>query len=374
LGITALSCFCTPVSILGVKKTFCNISSGSYHTIGIDKNGLVWGWGNNQYGQIGNNSDQTNIYTPISIQGIKKTFCKIMSGQNYTIVIDKNGLVWGWGSNGASQLGDNTGINRCTPVSILGAKKTFCNISAHNGNNVMGIDNKGQVWGWGYNNNGKLGINSIINKCTPVSILGAKKTFCIIAAGNNHTMGINNRGQVWGWGYNNNGQLGINSIIDKCTPVSILGVKKTFCKITAGNNYTLGIDKNGLVWCWGNNNYGQLGDNSLSVRCTPVSILGVKKTFCEISAGYNNTGGIDKNGQVWGWGYNYYGQLGDNSNVSRLTPVSILGTKKTFCKIYFSISTTIAMDYKYQIWGWGNNNSLTLTAIDTTTPIRVYNF
>ena len=133
---------------------------------------------------------------------------------------------------------------------------------------------------------------------------------------NNYTDNV-----VWGWGYNNVGQLGDNSTANRCTPVSILGTKKTFCQITAGDNHTIGIDKNGQVWAWGYNLYGQLGDNSVTNKSTPVSILGTKKTFCQITAGASHTIGIDKNGQVWGWGYNNRGQLGDNSVTNRCTPV-----------------------------------------------------
>ena len=80
--------------------------------------------------------------------------------------------------------------------------------------------------------------------------------------------------------------------------------------------------KNGTVWGWGYNIYGQLGDNSVTSRLTPVSILGVNKTFCSI-AGFNHSLGLDKDGRVWGWGYNNSGQLGDNNTPYKQTPVMI---------------------------------------------------
>jgi len=363
------------VSILGAKKTFCVISSGQYYTIGLDKNGQVWGWGYNIYGQIGDNTTVYK-YTPVSILGAKKTFCKITTGYNFTSGIDNNGQVWSWGYNNFGQLGDNSiPISRITPVSILGAKKTFCKISVGTNNNyTTGIDNYGLIWGWGYNNFGQLGDNNRTQRNTPVSISGAKKTFCIISNGNNHSVGIDKNGQVWCWGLDNFGQLGNNSVINKCTPVSISGVKKTFCNISSGIHHTIVIDHIGQVWSWGYNINGQIGDNTVTNRCTPVSILGSKKTFCNISSGQYFAIGLDKNGQVWGWGYNSKGQIGDNTVTSRRTPVSILGSLKTFCNIIAGASHTIGIDNNGQVWSWGNNNTGQLgdnTTSSRRTPVSI---
>ena len=347
-------------------------SAGDNFNIALKSDGQVWGWGYNSLGRLGDNTVVSKS-TPVSILGAKKTFCQI-STRSFTLGIDKYGQVWGWGANDYGRLG-NSGTNQCTPVSISGAKKTFCNISTGN-YHAMGIDKYGQIWGWGYNSSGQLGNNSTVQKMTPVSILGAKKTFCTIDMGNSYSVGIDNTGQVWGWGYNYNGELGDNSKAQKLTPVSIMGTKKTFCAIGIGNYHSIGLDKNGQVWGWGNNGYGRLGNNSDSNQCTPVSILGVKKTFCAIAGGSHHTMGIDKNGQVWGWGFNGQGQLGNNSTAQKMTPVSILGTKKTFCKIYSGAYLSLAIDNYGQLWSWGTNNYGQLGNNTTTserTPIKVCN-
>ncbi len=426
--------YSTPVSIQGVKKTFCYISSNYRHTLGIDSHGDVWGWGYDSSGQLGDGYsvsrmtpvrvcnfviespysveiaavgnyfsiviDKTDgsIWSwgfntqgqlgdnsvlcksvPASIQGSKKTFCKIGvgGGNDFLLAIDNTGQVWAWGNNNNGQLGDNSVISRRTPVSIQGSKKTFSSITI-GAKHTIAIDNNYVLWGWGYNFYGQLGVNSTVSRRTPVSIQGAKKTFCQIKSGNNHTVGIDKNGQIWGWGYNFYGQLGVNSTAsDRCTPVSIQGAKKTFCQITAGRNHTIGIDKNGQVWGWGRNGYGQLGDNSITSRLTPISLLGAKKTFCKINSGADQTIGIDKNGQVWSWGINLLGALGDNSVVSRRTPVSILGAKKTFCSILPGNYHAIVVDNYGQVWGWGYNLYGQVgdgTVISRLTPVRIKSF
>ncbi len=334
LGINSTTAKSTPVSILGNKKTFCQISGGVKYSLGLDKNNLVWGWGVNYRGNIGNNS-MVSKRTPVSILGTRKTFCQIIATGYYSLGLDKNGSVWGWGSNYRGQLGINSTASYSTPVSIHGIKKTFCQIGGLSYNydygSSSGIDYTGQVWTWGYNDKGQLGINSTTNKSTPVSILGAKKTFCQIVNGESrHYLAIDYKGQVWGWGYGAQGALGINSTTAKSTPVSILGNKKTFCQIDCGNLYSLAIDYMGQVWSWGYNQYGQLGINSTTAKSTPVSILGNKKTFCQINCGYYHSLAIDYKGQVWGWGNNTYGKLGDNSVVSKRTPVMLYQIRDWF--------------------------------------------
>ena len=313
----------TPVSVLGIKKTFNVFGAGAQYFMGIDKNGQVWGWGDNGMFQLGDNSN-TSRRTPVSILGAKKTFCLIGCGSTHAMAIDKNGQLWGWGSNLRGQIGDNTNNFPITPVSVVGTKKTFCKISG-GANHTAAIDKNGQVWCWGNNVWGNLGNNTVTTtQKTPVSIWGNKKTFCKISGGANHTVAIDKNGLAWGWGYNSSGQLGNNkSNTSALTPVSVLGVRKTFCTILGGNTHTTALDKNGQLWGWGYNNDGQLGDNTNVSKRTPVSILGTKKTFCRISTQYKNVMAIDKNGQVWGWGYNYYGGLGDNTKVYRCTPVRV---------------------------------------------------
>jgi alpha-tubulin suppressor-like RCC1 family protein len=372
LGINSINSKNTPVSILGGLKTFCQIAAGYYHSLGIDKNGLVWGWGNNAYGQIGI-GNYLNRYIPHNINGINKTFSQIAAGYYHSLGIDKNGLVWSWGYGSLGQLGDNSTTSRRTPVSILGNKKTFCQI-AGGSTHSLGIDKNGLVWGWGYNGRGQLGNNSTTSKNTPVSILGGLKTFCQIDGGGSHSFGIDKNGLVWGWGYNNKGQIGDNSVTSRRTPVSILGGLKTFCQIDGGNLHSLGLDKNGLVWGWGYNNKGQLGDNSVTSRRTPVSILGGLKTFCQIAGGEFHSLGIDKNGLVWSWGNNAYGQLGNNSTTSRRTPVSLLGGLKTFFQIAVGTDHSLGLDKNGLVWSWGYNSKGQLgddSVTTKTSPVSI---
>lgn len=412
----------TPISVLGAIKTFCKISSGQNYNLALTNRGRAWAWGSNVTGVFGNGQDSQCRFTPVSVAGAVKTFCDIFAGNGtVSFAIDKNGDIWGWGYNFTGELGipptitprqisgstkvfnfidsnltndattaaidefgrawgwgvntigtvgDNSTLSRLTPVSVGGTSRTFCAISSR-WQHVMALNQNGLAWGWGANNVGQLGDNSITQRLIPVSVAGAVKTFCKISAGSSFTTAIRRDGRVFAWGANTNGELGDNTIVSKRTPVSISGNTKTFCEISSGVNFTNAIDKNGRIWSWGVNTYGQLGDNSVTSRRTPVSILGAVKTFCTVSSG-SHVLAIQTNGRLWGWGYNLYGQLGDNSVTSRRTPVSIQGAVKTFCKITSGFEHSCAIDKNGRAWCWGynlygqlGNNDLTVTSSRT---------
>jgi alpha-tubulin suppressor-like RCC1 family protein len=349
----------TPVSVLGAVKTFCQIGAGSNHIVTIDKNGRAWGWGANGSGRIGDNSTVSKV-TPVSILGAVKTFCQIIGGNEHSLAIDKNGRAWAWGSSIFGGLGDNSTVSKLTPVSVRGVVKTFCKISAGSAHSLA-VDKNGRAWAWGYNILGHLGDNSTVSKLTPVSVRGVVKTFCQISAGGDHSLAIDKNGRAWGWGFGGNGRIGDNSTTQRLTPVSVLGAVKTFCQIDAGSNHSLAIDKNGRAWGWGLNNAGELGVGGVISVFTPITITGATKTFCRISAGDGFSTAIDKNGRAWGWGGNNGGQIGDNSIISKVTPVSVLGTVRTFCQITAGgtsnvTSFTLALDKNGRAWSWGYND------------------
>jgi alpha-tubulin suppressor-like RCC1 family protein len=347
------------------------------HSMFIDVNGQAWGWGNNQYYAIGDNTN-INRCVPVSVVGTTKTFCQIVGGHYHSSAIDKNGQVWSWGTDSSGNLGIGVVFspNHPTPKSIAGGQKTFCKISART-DNTSGIDNNGKVWAWGNNSKGQIGDGTTTNRCTPTALAGVAKTFCEISSGNSTTAAIDKNGQIWTWGWNFFGYLGDGTLTDKCTPVSVAGSTKTFCKITSRGQYHMGaIDKNGQVWCWGFGALGQLGTGNTQSSCSPRAVAGATKTFCKIDAGFYHTVAIDKNGQAWSWGYNFSGQLGDNSTTARCTPVSVAGSTKTFCEISTGNEHVIAIDKNGDVWAWGSGASGRLGDNTTTsrlTPVRVCN-
>jgi alpha-tubulin suppressor-like RCC1 family protein len=338
----------------------------------LKTDGRMWGWGYSQYGEIGNNSISDRS-TPVSVCGVVKTFCKIGAGYYASYGIDQYGKAWGWGYGGYGELGNASLASFSTPVSIGGANKTFCQIV---GGNLfaLAIDLRGKTWGWGYNLNGGLGTNSSLSSTTPRSVCGAAKTFCKVSGGARHSLALTQNGRAWAWGSNLSGGLGNNTLLAALTPVSVCGDVQTFCHIVASQDNSYAINEDGRAFSWGSNSFGALGDNTTTNRCTPVRVGGAVKTFCQIASGFLFVGAIDKYGQVWTWGTAASGVLGNNSNVSRSTPVSICGAKKTFCGIFAGNYALYAVDKNGNVWAWGSNLNGQLgdnTNTAKSTPVRV---
>lgn len=324
----------TPKTIYGIH-TFVAISAGELNGWGIDNTGLAWSWGNNVHGQLGNNTTSAKS-TPVSVLGVRKTFCAITSGDDFCCAVNHLGEVWSWGYNSLAQLGNNDQFHSDQSIPDLiwnGNNKTFCKIASGNAFSLA-INMHGQLWAWGDNRVGQLGVNSTIQKYTPSSVLGNPKTFCEIATGQwntptlaDHSLGIDYLGKIWAWGYNCYGQLGLG--VSSPTSLSVLSPKviygnKTFCKIAGGENFSTAIDHNGQIWTWGNNHVGQLGNNERSKgENTPISIHGAPKTFCYIECGYNYVLAMDYIGRLWSWGSGVSGALGLGNTTSRCTPTLI---------------------------------------------------
>src|SRR5664280_501068 len=170
----------------------------------------------------------------------------------------------------------------------------------------------GQAYCWGYNAYGQLGDNSTTDRSTPVAVQQGGVTFTSIAAGLNFTCGLTGAGAAWCWGYNTHGGLGDNTTNGRLTPVAVQQGAVTFTSIVAGSVQTCGLTSAGAAWCWGYNAYGQLGDNSTTQRLTPVGVQQGGVTFASITAGQYHTCGLTSASAAWCWGYNAYGQLGDN--------------------------------------------------------------
>ena len=135
-------------------------------------------------------------------------------------------------------------------------------------------------------------------------------------------MALTANGAVWAWGENNYGQLGNNSSTNSSLPVStgLTGITA----IAAGGSHSLALANNNTIWAWGNNGNGQLGDGTTVDRYTPVPVSGLTG-ITAIGGGGNHSIALKTDGTIWGWGYNNYGQLGDGTTTERLNPVQVVG-------------------------------------------------
>jgi alpha-tubulin suppressor-like RCC1 family protein len=288
----------------------------------------LWSWGTNDYGALGDNTVLARS-SPVQV-GALTTWSKIsiFNSNDSVTAIKTDGTIWTWGNNTYGQLGDNTGVDKSSPIQ-LGALTTWSQ-SASGGFQTLAIKTDGTLWSWGTNDYGQLGDNTRINKSSPIQV-GALTTWSKIASGRKYAIAIKTDGTLWSFGYGTVGNLGDGTAVHRSSPVQV-GSLTTWSQISASFQHSAAIKTDGTIWTWGYNNYGQLGDSTTIDRSSPTQI-GALTTWSQISVGSSALCiAIKTDGTMWGWGKNNYGQLGDNTQTYRSSPVQI-GAQTTWAKI-----------------------------------------
>ena len=332
LGDNTIVSKSSPVSVVGGFTDWCQVSAGTAHTAAVRTNGTIWSWGCNGNGRLGDNTTTTTRSSPVSVVGGFTDWCQVSAGGIHTAAVRTNGTIWSWGLNNAGQLGDNTAVSRSSPVSVVGGFTDWCQVSAGYRHSIA-VRTNGTLWAWGCNNCGQLGDNTIVSKSSPVSVVGGFTDWCQVSASVFHTAAVRTNGTLWSWGSSGTGRLGDNTIVDKSSPVSVVGGFTDWCQVSASGVHTAAVRTNGTIWSWGLNNAGQLGDNTIVNKSSPVSVVGGFTDWCQVSAGYNHTAAVRTNGTVWGWGCNTNNQLGDLTSANKSSPVSVVGGFTDWCQV-----------------------------------------
>ena len=348
------------------KRGFTIIDGGwAWTSVALDHRGNAWGWGSNEYGQVGDGTTAT--ITPLATaadmpDGI--TFVDISSGGFHTLALDQTGHAWAWGNNQYGQIGNqslSSEHRRPTAVTMPGSA-TFVAVSA-GGNYSLALDQNGHAWCWGENDHGQIGdktYGDIRLVPNPVTMPSGVR-FVAISAGGNHSLALDQNGRAWAWGNNDHGQVGDGTTGNiRAAPTNVrMPDDVTFRAIGAGGNHSLALDTNGHAWGWGQNAEGQVGDGTLDpIRWAPTHVtMPAAVTFTQVAGGCYHSLALDQNGHAWGWGLNMDGQIGDGTtNPTRWAPThSEMPTGITFTQVAGGCYHSLALDGDRQAWGWGDN-------------------
>ena len=233
------------------------------------------------------------------------------------------------------------------------------------------------LWIWGNNSSGQLGINNTVTRSTPVTTFAGGNNWKSAASGNSHTSAIKTDGTLWTWGTNTNGQLGIGLGASRATPVTTLLGGNNWKFISCGQFYTAAIKTDGTLWIWGQNTSGQLGNNTITQRSTPVTTFLGGNNWKSVACSGSHTVALKTDGTLWTWGSNYAGKLGINepTGVSKSTPVTTFLGGNNWKSVACGGSHTVAIKTDGTLWTWGSNVSSQLgtnNLISRSTPVTTF--
>ncbi|KJS59747.1 RCC1 domain-containing protein [Streptomyces rubellomurinus] len=342
-------------------------------------------WGNNRSGQLGDGTWTDFRTTSTSVLGLTSAeVVKIAAGgagptNGHGLALLTDRTVQSWGANTFGQLGDGSVFSHNAPGQVV----NLSNVTdiAGGGAHSLALLADQTVVAWGHNNYGQLGNGTNTDSSVPVRVEGLNKVIAI-AAGLNHSIALREDGTVWAWGYNINGQLGDGTSASRNVAFQVSNLTGV-TRIAAGCNHNIALvgppsgpskpTSGNAVKTWGYNATGQLGDNSTISRYTPVDTQGIwLGGVSQIAAGCNHSMAVtDSDNKLKAWGQNTSGQIGDGTTDYRITPVPVPGITGVQL-VAGGREHTVALLGDNTVRSWGNNGSGQLgngTTDNSTTPV-----
>jgi alpha-tubulin suppressor-like RCC1 family protein len=316
-----------PAALIGVKAIAAGSVSGykvdAGYTFALTDSGEVYAWGINTHGQLGL-GDTENRLMPTKVPGLTKVKA-IAVGGDHVLALTESGEVYAWGWNGAGELGLGDFENRLTPTKVPGlegVKAIACGYM-----HSLALTASGKVYRWGFHCDD---LGEAIPK-RPSKVPGLDGIVAVFAGGW-CSFAVTESGDVYAWGDNRYWQLGLGDTECRLVPTKVPGLAGV--KAIAGGSFRggphhyLALTQSGEVYAWGCNDKGQLGLGDTQWRTKPTKVPGLSAVKA-IAAGWEHSLALTESGEIYGWGANGYGQLGVGDTQDRLTPTKVWPSKPT---------------------------------------------
>jgi len=331
------------------------ITAGLDHSCAITPPGIVECWGRNSQGQLGDGTFQDSAL-PVAVTGLEGlSIVSIDAGDSFTCARTDSGAAYCWGRNAEGQLGNGTSAMSPTPVAVVGLGGTvesFSTGSLH----VCALLVGGSVECWGDNVTGQLGDGTNVSRPTPGAVSGLGVPVSSVASGFDHTCAVTTGGDAFCWGDNFFGQLGDDGAsIETNVPTAVIGVAGNAAGIAAGGFHTCLWTTAGVALCWGDNFYGQVGNHVFVDHLIATVVPSLGGAVQELDAGDSFTCAVLDSGDLKCWGENLDGQLGDGTADFWSSPASVAGLGSEVMEIglgYFHTCAETALGAGYC---WGDN-------------------
>ena len=365
LGDGTLNSRVSPVDVAGLGTRISDVSVGTFYTCALTTAGVVKCWGDNRDGQLGEGVSGSWSATPVDVMGLSPGVSAIATGSGHTCALTATGGVRCWGSNEYGALGDGSGANSRIPVDVVGLTTGVIAIQAGNKYSCA-LMTGGAVKCWGANWYGQLGDGTYTNRATPVDVDGLSTGVTAIASGLGHTCAVADQGRVKCWGQNY-GSFGNGTWASSPTPMDATSLLVPATAVVVGGLHTCALLIDGTVSCWGMNTYGALGDGTTTTSSTARQVSGLASPVTELAAAEGLTCARLSSGELKCWGDGEWGKLGNGVTIRRLTAVQVSGLPGLATSISTASYHACALTSAGGVECWGMNNSGEL-GLGTTLP------
>ena len=340
LGLNNKTEYSSPVQVPGT--TWNQVFNPGYAPSGqfaIRTDGTLWSWGYNYVGSLGTPAPGVSAYSsPIQI-GSDTNWKSGAKNMASACAVKTDGTLWAWGLNSHGALGQNSVVHQSSPIQIPG---TTWSMVSGSYNGFTAIKTDGTLWEWGGTEAQNVSVPSG-KRSSPVQI-GSATDWSTFDNKTGASCGgaLKTDGTLWLWGINDRGQIGNNFGSNNSRYSSPVQVPGTWTNLGGNSHHNYATKSDGTLWAWGNNEKGNLGQNSLTDYSSPVQIPGTTWNNIFVSPdGGGSTGALatKTDGTLWAWGYQNYGQLGLNQhNVNISSPTQIPGTNWKDSKASYSFT------------------------------------
>ena len=327
--------------------------------------GSLWGMGEGSAGELGNN-DNIDVSSPVQTVTGGTNWVSVSGGYYNAMGLKSDGTLWGWGRNYSGQLGNNSTTSVSSPVQTVSLGTNWAQVDFSQSNDrCSAVKTDGTLWNWGSNAFGELGDNTTDFKSSPVQTVAGGTNWLQVATGGFHSAAIKTDGTLWLWGQNSYGELGNDNTTNMSSPVQTVVGGTDWYYVSCGRHFTAATKTDGSLWLWGDNSSGQLGNESTTNVSSPVQTVSFGTNWSQISCGDDFMTAIKSDGSAWLWGQNNSGQLGTNDSSNRSSPVQTISGDSYWSLISGGSDHTAALKTDGTFWVWGNNTSGRLGVGDT---------
>jgi len=411
----------SPVPVSGMPDSVAALALGGHHACVLTVGGELYCWGENQYGQLGNGTTEDS-YQPVVVSTLGSNVAAVATGWDHTCALLKDGAVSCWGNNDLGQIGDGSHTPQFVPVAVellgsarqIAASDSTCavlvsgdlycwgqgmfgvlgngsNLPRYSPTKVLHIDDRrieavdvaywhacaiyaeNKLLCWGDNYKGQLGNPCVGSSAVPREMQGTPAGGVALALGSAHGCLRTVDRDVYCWGANSSGQLGNGENVPGWLPESVASLSGEIIQVAVGASFSCVLTVAGEVWCWGNNYYGQLGNGTDQDSNEPVSPVALPSAATTIAAGHVHACASLASGGVMCWGHNEDGQLGNGTLLDSFVPVAVDGLNEVVQSVAAGgyHSCALLTDGSLKCWGRDHHNQLGSTQPIGYSPVPV---